>query len=79
MVVLGSTKVVHDNPRSAAGVVALVEGKEGLPRNKRKGTKNVEYRMGVGWLQCWIRLGGRRGAGAKKHEARMMHYGDRRY
>ena len=34
--------------------------------------------MGVGWLLRWIRLVPR-GAGAKKHEARMMHYGDRRY
>lgn len=47
-------EVVHDNLRSVAGVVALVEGKMG---NKRKGTEMSSIEWGLDSSWCPVGLG----------------------
>ena len=52
-------------------------GREGLGRNKKNKVSSIEW----GLVRSCVEFGlvCPVGLGAKKHEARMMHYGDRRY
>ena len=60
-----------------AGVLALVEGKDEEEKETNKNVESVERGLVGSFAVGFVLVP--RGAGAKKHEARMMHYGDRRY